>query len=323
MTARRAFCFLIAALLMAGLATEAAAQDWSGSGRVRGKVTGPDGKPIVGAKVYYRMVENAEAGPPPFTTNKSGSYSFLGLKGGDWMVRVEADGYQPWTSSVPVEVFSTGVSDPVDAQLEPLPDEVLTAIARDNARLNLKAGDALSAKGDFAGARVEYEKALAAVAEADKPIIFAAIGATYVNEAKVDEAKRAYEQALAIDPDHVESLKGMCNIVAYQGDMALADQLYARIPAAEPIHPNILITMAMGHFNQGDTETAKALLDRAVRDAPQDALSHYYRGLTELSLGDNDAARADLECSLELAPNHREAANARDFIARLGGGSGS
>lgn len=322
MTARRAISLLFAGLLMVGLAGEVAAQDWSGSGRVRGKVTGPDGKPITGAKVYYRMLENPEAGPPPFITNKSGAFSFLGLKGGDWMVRVEAEGFQPWSSPVPVEVYSSGVSDPVDVSLEPLPDEVVAAIKRDEASGILKAGDALSAKGDHAGARAEYERALAKVTDADKPIIYAAIGGTYVNEGKVDDARRAYEQALAINPDHVESLKGMCNIVAYQGDMALADELFARIPAAETVHPNILITMAMGHFNQGDTETAKALLDRAVRDAPQDALAHYYRGLTELSLGDNDAARADLARSLELDPNHREAANAREFVGQLGGGSG-
>jgi Tfp pilus assembly protein PilF len=314
---------MIAGFLLIGLAGEVAAQDWSGSGRVRGKVTGPDGKPVAGAKVYYRMVENPEAGPPPFVTNKSGSFSFLGLKGGDWMVRVEADGFATWSSGVPVEVFSTGVSDPVEVRLEPLPAEVVAALKRNEASGMLKAGDALSAKGDHAGARAEYERALAQVQDADKPIILAAIGGTYVNEGKVDDAKRAYEQALAINPDHVASLKGMCNIVAYQGDMALADQLYARIPADEPIHPNILITMAMGHFNQGDTDAAKALLDRAVRDAPQDALAHYYRGLTELSLGENDAARADLARSLELDPNHREAANARDFLGQLGGGSGS
>ena len=322
MTARRALWFMIAGLLMVGLATEVAAQDWSGSGRVRGKVTGPDGKPIAGANVYYRMVENPDAGPPPFVTNKSGSFSFLGLKGGVWMVRIEAEGYQPWSSGVPVEVFSTGVSEPVDAQLVRLPDEVLEAIKRDEASGILKAGDALSANGDHAGARAEYEKALAKVEDADKPIIYAAIGGTYVNEGKVDDAKRSYETALAINPDHIESLKGMCNIVAYQGDMALADELFARIPAAEPIHPNILITMAMGHFNQGDTAAAKALLDRAIRDFPNDALSHYYRGLTELSLGENDVARADLARSLELDPNHREAANARDFVSQLGGGSG-
>jgi Flp pilus assembly protein TadD len=313
---------MIAGLLMVGLAGEVAAQDWSGSGRVRGKVTGPDGKPIAGANVYYRMAENPAAGPPPFVTNKSGSFSFLGLKGGAWMVRIEADGYQPWSSGVPVEVFSTGVSEPVDVQLEPVPTEVLEAIKRDEASGILKTGDALSAKGDQAGARAEYEKALAKVDDADKPIIYAAIGGTYVNEGKVDDAKRSYEAALAINPDHIESLKGMCNIVAYQGDMALADELFARIPAAEPIHPNIMITMAMGHFNQGDTAAAKALLDRAIRDSPDDALSHYYRGLTELSLGENDAARADLARSLELDPNHREAANARDFVSQLGGGSG-
>lgn len=323
MTARRTLCLVMAALLWGGLAAEVAAQDWAGSGRVKGTVTDSGGTPIAGAKVYFRMLGNREAGPPPFITNKKGAYGFLGLKGGTWIVRVEADGYYPWSSPEPVEVYSTGVSDPVDAQLERVSAEELAALARYQANENLRAGDELVAKGDFAGARVEYEKALATVQEVDKPVVLSVIGATCLNEGKIDDAKQAYEQALAIDSKHVESLKGMCNIVAYQGDMALADQLYARIPADEPIHPNILITMAMGHFNQGDTDVAKALLDRAIRDAPQDALSYYYRGLTTLSLGENEAARADLERSLELDPNHREAANARDFIKQLAGGSGS
>jgi Tfp pilus assembly protein PilF len=321
MTARRAAYLTIAILLLVGLAGEVAAQDWSGSGRVRGTVTDTEGKPIAGAKVFYRMLEDREAGPPPFTTNKKGSYSFLGLKGGTWIVRVEADGYRPWTTPTPVEVYSTGVSESVDAALEAIPAEELAAIARYQANENLKAGDELAGQGDFAGARDEYEKALETVQEGDKPVVLAAIGATYLNESKIDEAKDAYERALAINPNHTESLKGMCNIVAFQGNMELADELYARIPADEPIHPNVLITMAMGHFNLGETDAAKALLDRAIRDFPDNALSHYYRGLTELSLGDNDAARADLERSIELDPNHPEAANAREFVSQLGGGS--
>ena len=319
----RTVYLVVAGLLLLGLAADAAAQDWAGSGRVKGTVTDTDGTPIAGAKVYFRMLEDRNAGPSPFITNKKGAYGFLGLKGGTWIVRVEADGFKPWNSPTPVEVYSTGVSDPVDAQLERIPAEELAAIARYQANENLKAGDELAANGNSAGARAEYEKALATVQERDKPVVLAAIGATYVNEANIDDAKRVYEQALAINPNHVESLKGMCNIVAYKGELALADELYARIPADEPIHPNILITMAMGHFNQGDIDSAKALLDRAIRDAPEDALSHYYRGLTKLSLGENDAARADLARSLELDPNHREAANARDFVSQLGGGSGS
>lgn len=321
MTCRRATCLVIASLLLAGFAADVAAQDWSGSGRVKGTVTDVDGNPIAGAKVFYRMLEDRDAGPPPFTTNKKGGFSFLGIKGGTWIVRVEADGFRPWTSPMPVEVYSTGLSETVDAQLERIPAEELAAIARYQANENLKAGDELASKGEFAAARAEYQKALETVQDADKAVVLAAIGATYVSEADIDGAKQAFEQALTYNPNHIESLKGMCNIVAYQGDMELADELYARIPADERIHPNVLITMAMGHFNQGDTETAKALLDRAIRDFPDNALSHYYRGLTELSLGDNDAALADLKLSLELDPNHAEAANAREFIGQLGGGS--
>lgn len=323
MTARRTVFLIIAGLLLIGIAGDVAAQDWSGSGRVKGTVTDTEGNPIQGAKVFFRMLEDRDAGPPPFTTNKKGNYSFLGLKGGTWIVRFEADGFRAWTNPTPVEVYSTGVSDAVDAQLEKIPAEELAAIARYQANENLKAGDELTEQGDYAGARVEYETALKTVQESDKPVVLAAIGATYLNERKIDEAKQTYEQALAIDPNHVESLKGMCNIVAFQGNMELADELYARIPADEPIHPNVLITMAMGHFNQGDTDAAKALLDRAIRDYSDNALAHYYRGLTELSLGENEAARSDLERSIELDPNHAEAANAREFIGQLGGGSDS
>lgn len=323
MTSQKAVCLVAAGLLLLGFAGELAAQDWTGSGRVRGTVTDTEGHPIAGAQVYFRMLENRDSGPPPFTTNKKGSFSYLGLKGGTWIVRVEAEGYRPWNSPTPVEVYSTGVSDPVEAQLEKIPEEELAAIARYEANENLQKGDELAREGRFADARAEYETALGTVQESDKPVVLAAIGATYLNEGNVDAAKEVYERALAIDPNHVESLKGMCNIVAYQGDMARADELYSRIPEDEPIHPNVLITMAMGHFNQGEAETAKALLDRAIRDYPDSALAYYYRGLTQLSLGDNDAARADLERSLELDPNHPEAANAREFTSQLGPGSGS
>ncbi|PWB68868.1 MAG: hypothetical protein C3F15_15830, partial [Holophagae bacterium] len=208
MTARRTVYLIFAGLLLTGLAAEVAAQDWAGSGRVKGMVTDMDGAPIAGAKVYYRMLENRDAGPPPFITNKKGAYGFLGLKGGTWIVRVEADGYYPWSSPEPVEVYSTGVSNPVDAQLERVSAEELAALARYRANENLRAGDELMAKGDFAAARVEYEKALATVQEIDKPVVLSVIGATFLNEGKIDDAKHAYEQALAIDPKHVESLKG-------------------------------------------------------------------------------------------------------------------
>ena len=50
---------------------------------------------------------------------------------------------------------------------------------------------------------------------------------------------------------------------------------------------------------------------------PEEAIAYYMRGLAELNLNEVDTARADIERFLELAPEHSQAAAARDVLSYL------
>ena len=54
--------------------------------------------------------------------------------------------------------------------------------------------------------------------------------------------------------------------------------------------------------------------DQAVRVAPADADSYFYRGLTAVQLKKKAEAKADLEKYLELAPEGAQAADAKELL---------
>jgi tetratricopeptide (TPR) repeat protein len=310
------FHCLLAALLVAAC-VPVAAQEWSGSGRVTGTVFDEDGQPVAGAQVFYRMVQDRELGPAPFVTNKKGKFSFLGLRGGRWVVRVEAEGFYPWNSPEPVDVYSSGKSDEVDAVLERIPEDELIARARWEANEELQRGDELANQGDHAGARAAYEQAMAELEEADHPVVLASVAATYMNEGDIDQAKATLERALAIDPAHVVSLTNYCAIVASEGKMEEAEAILARIPDATRVHPTTLMNIGLAHFNNGEMAEAIVFFDRAIRDNPEVAQAFYFRGLARLNLGENEGAEADFERFVEAAPDNPQAADAREYLKYL------
>ena len=320
MALRNVLMFVAALVLAAG---PALAQDWSGSGRVKGTVTDQDGKPVAGAQVIYRLLNDRESGPPNMVTNKKGKFSMLGLKGGLWIVRVEAEGYWPWTSPAPVEVFSSGISEPVEVVLQALPKEELVARGRTQANTFLKAGDEKLNGGDPAGARAEYEQALEFLDESDFPVIYTAIANAYMAEGDLTSAEASVDQALAADENWIEALKIKCSIAAAEGRLDDAESLLAKIPDDAVLHQNTTINIALAHFNEGEMEEARSYLDRTIRDYPDIGQVYYFRGLANLNLNDAAAAKADFERFLELDPESPQAPEAQEYLGYLseaGGG---
>ena len=83
--------FFVVMVASAGLTAMALAQGGLLSGRVTDSETGA---PIQGARVIF---ENPTANPPRVeqTTDSSGNYRVLGLNSSQWLLTVEADGYEP------------------------------------------------------------------------------------------------------------------------------------------------------------------------------------------------------------------------------------
>jgi Tfp pilus assembly protein PilF len=274
-------------------------------------------KPIKAAKVILKLARDPSVQPPAGTTNNKGKFSMLGLKDGTWILRIEAQGFHNWEDTL--QVFSTGSPDTTRVFMKRLPAEVVEAQQRFAAQGNLDKGKELEAAGDLAGARAEYERALVELQDKDKPVVLAVLATTYLNEANYAKAREIYEQALAIEPAHIPSLKGMCALVASEGDMAKAEEILTKIPETEQIHPNTLMNIAMGHYNNGEMKEAKVFLDRVVRDNPEVAQAYYFRGLVGLSLTDQEQAvtRADFEKFIELSPDSPQAKEAQEYIGYL------
>ena len=77
----RSGAIVLAAL---GLAAPALAQDWTGNGRLEGKVLDPDGKPV--AEVVVKLANPERGGGPTVKTNKKGQWAYLGLAAGNWNI---------------------------------------------------------------------------------------------------------------------------------------------------------------------------------------------------------------------------------------------
>ena len=76
---------------------------------------------------------------------------------------------------------------------------------------------------------------------------------------------------------------------------------------------NIGITL----YNANKAKEAQAYFDKAISLFPNEGDGYYYRGLTHLQLGNNDAAKADMTRFLELSPNAPEAEMAKKILAQL------
>jgi tetratricopeptide (TPR) repeat protein len=296
------------------LASSAHAQ-WTGTGRVSGIVAGPDGEPIAGAQVTYRLASHPDEGPKPFTTNAAGEYRFAGLKSANWLVSVEAEGFLP----IPPQktfVFADR-NEPIRIQMERVPDEVVKARKQAEINKRLQKADELRTEGKLEAAREEYTEALEELDVEDRPIVFAALADTYLQEERTDEAREQLTRALEIDPDHVPSLLGMMTILVDEGKFEEANDLLVRMPADQVVHPTLMMKLAQGYYNSDRMEEAKMILDRTIRDHPEEAIAYYFRGLTELNLNQVEAARDDMLKFLELDPDHSEAEAARGIIGYL------
>jgi tetratricopeptide (TPR) repeat protein len=110
------------------------------------------------------------------------------------------------------------------------------------------------------------------------------IGQAYLDLRQWPDARRAFEQARELEPDHAEALYGLCVVSLREGD-----------PAA-----------------------SVDLASAALQSNPSLPAAYFHRGLALQALGRSEEAAADLEQALQLNPEHR---TARRLLMRLYSGA--
>lgn len=306
---------VVAMLLALATAGAAAGQDWIGKARITGLVTTPDGTPIEGATItLYRGQEGQ--GPEPIKTNKKGRWSFLGLGSGSWTVRIEAEGYQPAERTVPLRQVGPTL-EPIEIALKPIAEvaEVQEAL---RIREQLERGNELLREGKNVEARIELESVLPKLDEASRVPVLVAIARTHYQEDNVVEAIATLEQALTYVPDDVEALRLISSLLVNEGRAGEAEAYIARLPEGEKkLDPNALLNQGIDAYNANDLDLALEQFDKVASEYPDFADVYYYRGLVHLGKANNAEARADFQKLLELAPDHANAGEARQFLEYL------
>jgi len=309
---RRITLLPLTLLLLLGSLAPALAQDWAGRGRINGQVVDENQQPIEGARAFLLLDGK---GPDPIVTDKKGRWSYLGLVGGTWTVRIEADGYVPREG--PAQVSQFGANKALMITLRPIPEEVLAEAAATVAMKHLEGGNQLLSEGKPVEARAEYEAALVELEPENHPPVLMGIASTYYQEDNMQATEETLTRVLEIEPDNVEALKLLSSMLISQGREEEAKPLMDRLPEGEVLDADAYLNVGIEAYNDGRLDEALAEFDQVVQSFPDLPEAYYYRGLVLLNQEDNDGAIADFEKLLELAPDHPKATEATSFLEYL------
>jgi tetratricopeptide (TPR) repeat protein len=305
---------LVLLLVATVFASAVQAQGWKGRGRAQGRIVDESDQPIEGVKVTLVQASSGD-GPDPFFTNKAGKFGYLGLAGGTWDVTCEKDGMV--TAVGTVEISEFGSSPSVTIPMRPIPESVLQEQAASEAVVRLQEGNQLLQEGKFQEARTSYESALEDLEPEYHADILMAIARTYYQEDNSPEAIASLERLLAVDPENLDGLKLIINLLIAEDRGEEAQVYMAKLPEGESLDPDAYLNVGIEAYNAGNLEIALEQFDQAVANFPDNPDGFYYRGLIYLAQQSNEAAAADLQRYLELAPEGSHVEEVTSFLEYL------
>jgi Flp pilus assembly protein TadD len=283
-----------------------AAQDWRGVGRLAGKVTDETGAPIEGVTV--KAVRGESKAGTSAKTNKKGEFVINGINGGGWDVDFEKDGYEPSKKSAQLNERST--NPPMNVTLKKTVIDPNVTL-----RADLDKAAQLMKEQKYADARAIYEGILA-----QHPDLYQMepyIARTYYAERQYDPAIEHLRKAAAKDPSNVDIKLLLANVLSEKGSADEARQILATIDESKITDASTFLNAGIGLINQKKPDEAITWFDKSIARFPQAPDAYYYRGITEVQLGKNDAAKADLTKFVGMAPNAPEAATAKGILEKL------
>ena len=288
------------------LAASGFGQDWRGMGRLAGVVTDDTGAPIEGVTV--KAARHESTGGPTVKTNKKGEFVIAGINGGSWDIDFDKPGYESAKKSASFQEHDRNPQMNVTMKRAAVDPNV-------QIRSDLEKAADLVKQQRFADARAIYQSILAAHPDAYQVEPY--IARTYYAEHQLDPAIEHLRAALAKDPNDLEVKLLLANVLAEKGSAEESRQILASIDDSKITDPSTFVNAGIGLLNQKKPEDALPWFDKAITRFPQAPDAYYYRGITQLQLGKNDLAKADLTKFLAMAPNAPEAKTAKGILDML------
>jgi len=296
------------ALIAAALLTTSAIAQPRGNGRLVGKVVDEQGQPVPDVTVKAQMT-----GQPDVLTAKSdkkGEWRLNGAANGEWKVELSKAGLE---TAVEVVEVKENNAPPLNVTLPKKGAPKADPMAEVNGQVQ-KAAE-LAQAGKIPEARKIYEDLLAKYPQIYQLEGF--IARTYAAENNVPQALEHLKINLEKEPTNVELKLFQAELLMESGDKAGASAILNAIDLKDVKDPYTYINQAIFLINDKKGPEAVELLTKLIAQFPTNNELYYYRGRAYVASDKLEEARADLDKFVSLAPNAKEAADARKILDQI------
>lgn len=281
-----------------------------GEGRIQGKVTDAATKAPIANVTIQVVSTGSRSFKAEYKAEKDGSYRFLILDATlPYQFTYSAPGYQPFSIPLKLKLGDATTRDItlVPANGAPTPTAAAPAKA-DPAVVAYNEGAALANDGKNVEAIAKMEEAIAA-----KPDFIAGlegVAKLYLRTKQYDKAIDRANKALAISADETDMYAVLADSYAATGDKVKSAEARKKLPA----DATFLFNEAAHLINSGKDKDAETLLKQAVAANDKMAPAYYELGMIYVRTQKNADARTNLEKYLELDPNGKDAATAKEML---------
>ncbi|MFC1849077.1 tetratricopeptide repeat protein [candidate division CSSED10-310 bacterium] len=287
-------------------------------GKLRGSVTGSDGKPIpdVDITVQSLRVANEEY---KFKSKEDGTFMYMGMKPYKYKISFEKKGYQTYIEPE----FKMRIDIWVELHVKMFTFDELRAKAIDDMppeqKANLLFNQAvdLYETGDIDGT---IEKLKGSIENnPDLLKAYELLGMIYYTKKKdMAQSKTTFEGAIAIDADSVVSYEILGAIAHQNGDEPKATEYWQKYFELGGDNGVVAENLAVLFLKKNDNENARKYLEKGIAGESED-YAPLYRRLGDVCMRQNDfeAAVKYYNKYLELKPDASDKALVMNFIKAL------
>ena len=292
-------------------------------GRAAGKVLDSAGNPVEGATITV-TTPSIKSFKLSFATKKDGTYGFI-VNDATMLydMRIEKEGYLSVTLSK--QKFST-------IEITNMPPQTMLKTSEAPAGKPAPAGAAAAAAPSTSEqAAVSYNAAVDLYNSGDKPGADAKLKEAVAKNPDLPQAWKLLAQisfenndwartleygqkAVDLDPSATDLYGRMAIAADKGGDKKVAAEWRKKYEEANPDSPEILYNKGVDAYNKGKMKEAEAALSKAVEAKPDLAMGHFLLGMVSFNMNKKAAAREHLQKYLDLDPNGKEAATAKELL---------
>jgi len=283
-------------------------------GRMAGLVTdAATKKPVPNVTITFVATERRTI-KRSFKTDSNGKYQVLMLDGTiPYMVKFEAPGYAPYEEKIKLKIG--GEVNMTDVELQPAGAMPTTnpgaGRAVDTTVVAYNEGAKLFNEGKVPEAIAKFKEVLKA-----KPEMIAAWEALARADLRAKDYAGAIEsanKALEIAPDETDMFEILYTAYTATGDKAKAAEAKKKMPA----DAGSIFNDAVKLLNAGKDAEAEPLLRQSIQANDKFGPAYYELGMVYIRMGKMDEAKQNLMKYLEVDPNGKEAATAKETLKYL------